>query len=133
MTDDHVAIWSPRRKIEVCFYCDKEWPCPIGKETAMDEETNYMASAVTNSAPSLKVGHVVVFLAGDDHVHNGTRSHPAIVTRVWGDGARPTVNLKVFPDCGEPFDATSVQHWTNGYINTSDDSRAQLSYVYREV
>lgn len=74
----------------------------------------------------MKVGTVVVFLAGDDHVHNGTKEHPAIVTRVWGDGDRPTVNLKVLPDCGEVFDATSVQHWhVRGAL--------PLTYCYREV
>jgi hypothetical protein len=77
----------------------------------------------------MKVGEIVIFLAGDDHVHNGTRAHPAIVTRVWGEGARPYVNLKVLPDCGEPFDATSVQHWKDSYLAPDNT----LRYCYREV
>lgn len=100
----------------------------------MDEERNInQASTPMRSEPPMRVGTVVVFMAGNDHTHNGTREHPAIVTRVWGDGARPTVNMKVLPDCGEPFDATSVVHWKNGYLNSTDDSRPQLAYVYREV
>lgn len=77
----------------------------------------------------MHVGSVVVFLAGDDHVHNGTREHPAIVTRTWGEGAHPCVNLKVLPDCGEPFDATSVQHWQDRGWPTD----GKFAYCYREV
>ena len=73
----------------------------------------------------MKIGTVVVFLAGEDHVHNGTREHPAIVTRVWGDKPPRCVNLKVFPDCGEPFDATSVRHYK--------DTGWPLAHCYREV
>lgn len=60
----------------------------------------------------MRIGRIVVFLAAEDHEHNGTREHPAVVTRVWGGGPTPIVNLKVLPDCGEPFDATSVPYWT---------------------
>ena len=77
----------------------------------------------------LRVGTVVVYLAGPDQESNGTREHPAIVTRVWGSGPRPTVNLKVFPDCGEPFDATSMQHWTS--FGWPLDGR--FAYCWREV
>lgn len=79
--------------------------------------------------PPMTVGRIVVFLAGDDHVHNGTREHPAIVTRVWGPGPLPTVNLKVLPDCGEPFDATSVQHWTAAGWPLD----GKFTYRYREA
>lgn len=90
----------------------------------MNENPNTADTAAR--LPDLRVGHIVVFLAGDDRVHNGTVEHPAIVTRVWGKGPRPTVNLKVLPDCGEPFDATSVQHWSiKGYW--------PIQYAYREV
>ena len=35
----------------------------------------------------------------------GNGPYPAVVTRVW----TPTcINLKVLPDCNEPFDATSI-------------------------
>ena len=44
------------------------------------------------------------------NVSNGTTEHPAIVTRVWGSGETPTINVKVFPDCGEVYDITSIQH-----------------------
>lgn len=35
---------------------------------------------------------------------NGSADHPAIITRVW---TGEYVNLKVLPDCGQPYDATS--------------------------
>ena len=76
----------------------------------------------------MKVGTIVIFVAGDDHVHNCTREHPAVVTRVWSDDPddkTPTVNLKVLPDCGEPFDATSVMHWKRLDYGAT--------YVYHEV
>ena len=77
----------------------------------------------------MRIGTIVVYLAGDDHIHNGTREHPAIVTRVSGDGPTPTVNAKVLPDCGEPFDATSVQHWkAYGW-----PEGGKFSHCYREV
>ena len=73
----------------------------------------------------MRVGTVVVFLAPRDKASNGTQEHPAIVTRVWGNEEFPTVNMKVLPDCGEPFDATSVRHWKNGGW--------PVEYAYREV
>jgi hypothetical protein len=77
----------------------------------------------------MRVGTIVVFLAGSDHVHNGSREHPAVVTRVWGEGPTPLVNLKVLPDCGEPFDATSVHHWTaEGW-----PPNGQFVHCYREA
>jgi hypothetical protein len=48
---------------------------------------------------------------------------------VWGDGPTPTVNIKVLPDCGEPFDATSVQHWASGGFPVD----GKFAYRYREV
>jgi hypothetical protein len=46
---------------------------------------------------------------------NGTDLHPGIVTRVWSDndpsdaiGLYSCVNIKVLPDCGQPFDQTST-------------------------
>lgn len=42
--------------------------------------------------------------------HNGAREHPAIVTRVWGSGDRPCVNLTVFPDFAAPYPVSSVLH-----------------------
>jgi hypothetical protein len=47
-------------------------------------------------------------------VYNGTREHPAVVTRVWGDvdtkDGPVTVNLTMFPDGGgEPQFFSSIQ------------------------
>lgn len=57
----------------------------------------------------IKLAPDFVLPAGEpDHEHE----HPAIVTRVWGSREpTPTINVKVLPDCGEPYDATSIQHW----------------------
>jgi len=37
---------------------------------------------------------------------NGSYIHPAIINRVWSNEC---VNLCVLPDCGAPFNATSVR------------------------
>lgn len=57
-------------------------------------------------APAL--GQIVIF-ASDKPV-NSTFEHPAMVTRVWGEGDAPTVNLLVFFDAQGPEVRTSVQH-----------------------
>ena len=50
--------------------------------------------------PSL--GRIVLYRSIDN---NGTREHPALVTRVWTDTC---VNLTVFPDFGQLLLKTSV-------------------------
>lgn len=50
--------------------------------------------------PSL--GRIVLFRSLDS---NGSKEHPALVTRVWSDTC---VNLTVFPDYGELVFKTSV-------------------------
>jgi len=61
----------------------------------------------------MQVGEIVI-VCDKGRPFNGTYEHPAVVTRVWGSGEpTPTVNVKVLPDCGEPYDATSIQHWKN--------------------
>lgn len=53
-----------------------------------------------------KVGQTVKFvLAENEKLANGHREQAAIVTAVWGPEC---VNLKVFLDCGETVDRTSV-------------------------
>ena len=49
------------------------------------------------------IGRIVLFRSLDS---NGSKEHPAIINRVWGDG--PCVNLMVLPDCGAPISKTSV-------------------------
>lgn len=57
----------------------------------------------------LRVGDSVVVF--DPQVmSNGTNVHAAIVTRLWGNDPHPTCNVKVFPDCGDVYDMTSIQH-----------------------
>ena len=71
----------------------------------------------------MNLGTSVVF---GRHESNGANEHAAIVTRVWAeDDSHPTVNLKVFPDCGDSFDVTSVQYWKNAGWGSS--------YYYREA
>jgi hypothetical protein len=60
------------------------------------------------------IGRIVVF-ESDSHEFNGTTTHPAVVTRVWGDtdpaaakGAQVCVNLTVLPDCHAPLTRSSV-------------------------
>ncbi len=59
--------------------------------------------AIQQQIPS--VGRTVIYRtqhrAGQ---HNGTKDHPAIITRVWSDTC---VNCKVLPDCGPVYDVTS--------------------------
>lgn len=60
------------------------------------------------------VGAVVVVRTPQQQ-HNGTNIHPGIITRIWNDvdpaavsGTFACVNVKVLPDCGQPFDQTSM-------------------------
>ncbi len=56
-------------------------------------------------------GRIVIFRqSASEAPCNGSREHPAIVNRVWGDGETPCINLTVFPDCEAPHCRTSVQH-----------------------
>jgi len=55
------------------------------------------------------VGRIVHFYTDNKARHsNGVDAgpYPAIITRVWSE---KSVNLKVLPDCGAPFDATSTE------------------------
>lgn len=56
------------------------------------------------------IGQIVtcVIVAGKS---NGHTQQPAIVTNVWSDSC---VNIKVIPDCGDLFDATSVRYAPEG-------------------
>ena len=49
----------------------------------------------------MKIGDVVCTI----HDSNGHKVQPATVTMVWD---QYHVNAKVFPDCSEPFDKTSM-------------------------
>lgn len=54
------------------------------------------------------VGRIVHFYTTDkDRQSNGcdVGPYPAVITNVW---SHTCVNLKVLPDCAEPFDSTSV-------------------------
>ena len=61
------------------------------------------------------VGRIVHYYTSQTHQHFnavGPGPYPAIITRVWS----PTcVNLKVLPDCGAPFDATSISLKVEGF------------------
>ena len=69
----------------------------------------------------IKVGTVVQFFGQSQQGSNGTRLHPAVVNRVWGDGEVPCLNLTVLPDCGEPFCATSVCHRSQVNLPIGED------------
>lgn len=86
------------------------------------ENPNACAMTPTRKGPTMKLGTAVIF---GKHTSNGSDEQAAIVTRVWGDEPFPTVNLKVLPDFGEPFDAGSVVFWRNGPW--------QSEYYYREA
>lgn len=52
------------------------------------------------------IGRIVIFTQGKDKAPvNGTRQHPAVITRVFPGGV---VNLHVFYDGGMPSPETSV-------------------------
>lgn len=60
------------------------------------------------------IGRIVIVF--DGQIHNGTSEHPAIINRVWGtndpadvSGSSVCINTTVLPDCGVPYNATSVQ------------------------
>ena len=55
---------------------------------------------------TVKAGDVVMHRTQvPDRQHNGTKDHPAFVTRVW---SQECLNLKIIPDCGPVRDETSV-------------------------
>jgi hypothetical protein len=72
-----------------------------------------MSSSDSNSSGRHppRVGQIVEFHSSS--TSNGTNVSPAVVTRVWGPDC---INCKVFPDCGEVRDETSVSRaYHNGY------------------
>lgn len=56
------------------------------------------------------IGQMVVCVMDQGHSNNHN-DQPAVITKVWSEGC---VNIKVFPDCGDIFDATSIRYLTNG-------------------
>lgn len=69
------------------------------------------------------VGETVMYVQADDAKPvNGSREHPAIVTRVWSDGV---VNLQVMYDTGPIWPATSVAR--------RDITSANNAHWYRPV
>ncbi|MCJ2562704.1 MAG: hypothetical protein LN417_01270 [Candidatus Thermoplasmatota archaeon] len=68
-----------------------------------------------------RMGQTVVYVDRDND-YNGHHDQPAIITKVWSPGC---VNLKVLPDCGEPFDVTSV---VIKEIPVGDNTPEQMCY-----
>ena len=123
----HTPIWSPRKRMYVCFNDDEPFPCALANpedfanaEKPYEDDVNQYAMSPIREEP-MKLGTVVVY---GKHASNGADEHPAIVTRVWGEGETPTVNIKVIPDGGDPFDVTSVTHWKSQSWGSN--------YYYRE-
>jgi hypothetical protein len=57
------------------------------------------------------VGRIVMYRVSEPSAaFNGSETHPAIVTRVHGEGETPLVNLTVFPDLHAPLIRSSVKH-----------------------
>lgn len=75
-------------------------------KASVEEASDAVASkliATPTQKPS--ICRVVVYRTQHPEAQcNGTKDHPAVVTRVWGDTC---VNLKVLPDCGPIYDVTS--------------------------
>jgi hypothetical protein len=61
-------------------------------------------------------GRIVKYIQPLNEVSfNGSKHHPAMITRVWSDNC---VNLVVFPDANAPFTATSVnRNWEPEKLN----------------
>lgn len=58
------------------------------------------------TSPSPYLGMPVLHRTQDKaRQYNGSDIHPAVITHVWP----ACVNVKVLPDCGPPYDATSQQ------------------------
>lgn len=56
---------------------------------------------------AVRVGDVVLVRTPSEF--NGSNVHPGVVTHVWSQGASAAyANVKVLPDCGAPYDETSV-------------------------
>lgn len=65
-----------------------------------------------------KLGQNVIYRQGvEDNLFNGHHDHPAVVTCVHSD---EMVNLKVFFDCGNCEDRTSVLHRPVAIKNQQD-------------
>lgn len=66
------------------------------------------------------IGRIVIFTLPEAHTPvNGTREHPAVVTRVHGDGETPLVNVQVLFDAAPIAAWMSVPHVDTPERNTS--------------
>lgn len=66
------------------------------------------------TSPSPRLGMIVLYRTMQTAKQfNDVTDHVAIITRVWP----ACVNLKVFPDCGEPYDATSQKRIAYQEVN----------------
>ncbi len=72
------------------------------------------AAAIEEVDLSPSIGRTVIYQAHEHERSNSALEHPAIITSVHNDTC---VNLKVLPDCGAIFDATSA------VLDGSDDPR----------
>jgi hypothetical protein len=73
------------------------------------------------------IGRIVI--VSDFQIHNGSDEHPAVINRVWGTndpaderGSSVCINTTVLPDCGAPYNATSVQ-----LFETKDEAKSSGS------
>lgn len=93
---------------ERCDPFDVERPAKREPASALDVASEPAPDAPQGpkTSPSPCQGMTVLFRTQDkDRQYNGADVHPAVITRVWPK----CVNLKVLPDCGAPYDATSQQ------------------------
>lgn len=75
-----------------------------GKRLDTPVESAPAPRPLPKTSPSARVGDIVFFRSQEKAKQfNGTKDHVAVITRNWGK----CVNLKVLPDCGDPYDATS--------------------------
>ena len=55
------------------------------------------------------IGRIVIYRQPEAEAPvNGVREHPAVITRVWGDGEAPAINCTVFFDARAPEPRISV-------------------------
>lgn len=69
------------------------------------------------------IGRIVI--VHTQQAFNGSHEHPGIITHAWRDDY---VNVKVLPDCGAPYDDTSITLFQTKEEGEKSDNPSRFAY-----